>query len=393
MVRFIHTADWHIGNPFSGFEEVKAERLRSVRFDTVERIFSYAAAEAIPLVLCAGDQLDSVGPGAREDLLKLFGRIRKYPSVTAVMIAGNHDPSGPGSPWQTVELSIIPSNVRIVRERELIDFPEYGLSVAAASLTSKSGRVNPLEACIGDTNEDTDRHTIRVGLAHGSLAIEGRHSPEDFPLPVDFADSVGIDYLALGHWHSRYVANQRTAYPGTPEPMAYDEEGGILEVTIDAPGAVPDIRPVDPAAFRWVNTRIVLGPSGGPVETVRMNLEKMLRKSDGVGDENGDDEGIETGTLLARLVLEGRIGAGDRGSIRDLVAAYADGFFRLDLIDRLQIMPTSAEIAEMGAEGYMGAVVKELLTLKEEEPDRTAAVQAALLRIYDFFNQRDGAVS
>ena len=42
---------------------------------------------------------------------------------------------------------------------------------------------------------------IAVGLAHGT--VEGvPQDPPEFPIARDAAARAGLDYLALGHWHS-----------------------------------------------------------------------------------------------------------------------------------------------------------------------------------------------
>src|SRR5436189_169510 len=51
-----------------------------------------------------------------------------------------------------------------------------------------------------------DPSKIRIGVAHGSLRGCGFEvEPDDFPIAADAAERAGVDYLALGHWHSTLV--------------------------------------------------------------------------------------------------------------------------------------------------------------------------------------------
>jgi DNA repair exonuclease SbcCD nuclease subunit len=67
-----------------------------------------------------------------------------------------------------------------------------------------------------------------VGLIHGSVAIPGKTERDDVVITTDEIAASGLDYLALGHWHSAQSgrAGQTTwAYPGAPEPVAVDQDG------------------------------------------------------------------------------------------------------------------------------------------------------------------------
>ena len=115
----------------------------------------------------------------------------------------------------------------------------------------------------------------------------------------------GLDYLALGHWHSLAIFPDskgvaRTAYSGTPEPSSFGERdsGKVLIVEIESPGAPPRITPVSVGGLTWEV------------------LEFELRQE---GDLNRLKEEIESihhpeSTLLA-LKVSGFIRAEDQGEL------------------------------------------------------------------------------
>ena len=85
---------------------------------------------------------------------------------------------------------------------------------------------------------ETPDATWRIGVLHTSVAIPGRTDHDDVVVTVEEIAASGLDYLALGHWHSAQVAKTKGvtyAYAGAPEPVAVDQDkaGKVLLVTLD----------------------------------------------------------------------------------------------------------------------------------------------------------------
>ena len=85
------------------------------------------------------------------------------------------------------------------------------------------------------------RATWRVGLAHGALAIPGKTDADEVVFTEEEISRTGLDYLALGHWHSAVegrAGNVTYAYSGAPEPVAVDQDGAgqVLIVSLDDKG-------------------------------------------------------------------------------------------------------------------------------------------------------------
>jgi hypothetical protein len=103
-----------------------------------------------------------------------------------------------------------------------------------------------------------DGRDLRIGLAHGT--VEGVHQEEpDYPIPRDAASRSGLDYLALGHWHSTAAypgpdGVVRMAYSGTHETTKFGERdsGNALLVEIAGAGAPPVITPVRTGRLSWL---------------------------------------------------------------------------------------------------------------------------------------------
>lgn len=82
------------------------------------------------------------------------------------------------------------------------------------------------------------RATWKIGMVHGSLLIPGRTDDDEVVFTEDEIAHSGLDYLALGHWHSAIEGRAGSvtyAYSGAPEPVALDQDGSghVLLVTLD----------------------------------------------------------------------------------------------------------------------------------------------------------------
>jgi DNA repair exonuclease SbcCD nuclease subunit len=78
-------------------------------------------------------------------------------------------------------------------------------------------------------------------MVHGSLLIPGRTESDAVVVTEEEIAKTGLDYLALGHWHSAIEGRAGTvsyAYSGAPEPVAVDQDGAgqVLIVPLDDQG-------------------------------------------------------------------------------------------------------------------------------------------------------------
>jgi len=108
----------------------------------------------------------------------------------------------------------------------------------------------------------------------------------EIDLPIDPACVVrtGIDYLALGHWHSHRTFEDSTgiariAYSGTHEQTKYDEDnaGHCLLIQIDGKGDAPKIVPIKTGQLTWVSREFEMKDCSSLIE-----LEKYFESIKGI---------------------------------------------------------------------------------------------------------------
>ncbi len=244
MVRFLHTADWQIGMKASHTGE-KAKAVRQKRFDAAGRIVELAEEEDVDFVLLAGDTFEdhNVGDVAVKRTVDILNRLDPIP---VYVLPGNHDPMVPGGIWDLDSWQRVGSHVALLREQR--DY-YHGDDVAlyACPLIQKQSGLDPT-AWIPDREDGDDR--IRIGVAHGSL----NNLPDrvNFPIAADRPERSGLDYLALGDWHSHRIFG-RAVYPGTMEPTRFGEKdsGNVLVVDIDEASAKPRIEACRVNSLTW----------------------------------------------------------------------------------------------------------------------------------------------
>lgn len=371
MTHFLHTADWQIGRQYGQFETEDAALLAEARFDAVARIAALAAERQVDAVLVAGDVFDTQGVSDRT-IRRLFAALAVYAGPW-VMIAGNHDAALADSVWsRAAQLGCIPPNVRVPPRPGVVDLAAQNLAVLAAPLTQRHTYYDVTQAF--DAME-SEPGRIRVGLAHGSVA--GR-LPDTIdatnPIAPDRASRARLDYLALGDWHGCLSIDERTWYAGTPEQDRFrgNEPGYVLDVRIAAPGATPQVERVATGKYRWSAwTETLSLPTDAQALAERL---AALRAEDVLRLELQGHVNVPTWEALQRAV--------------DQAAAQARAV--LPDFSGLLLEPDDADLAQLGASGYVGEVAAQLQAM-QADPEQAAVAGEALRLLLRF--QREGAAA
>lgn len=360
MTHFLHTADWQIGRQYGQFETDDAAMLAEARFDVVARIAALAAERGVDAVLVAGDVFDTQGVSDRT-IRRLFAAMAAYAGPW-VMIAGNHDAALADSVWsRAMQLGCIPANVHVPLATGVVDLAAIDLAVLAAPLTQRHTYDDATQAFDA---LDTEPGRIRVGLAHGSVA---ERLPDNIdatnPIAPDRAARARLDYLALGDWHGCLSIDERTWYAGTPEQDRFrgNEPGYVLDVRIEAPGAVPAVERLATGKYRWSAWSETLSlPTDAQALAERM---AALRAEDVLRLDVQGHVNMETWDALQQAV--DRAAAQVRALLPDLSG--------------LKLEPDEADLAELRASGYVGEVAAQLQALQADAAQSAVAGEALRL--------------
>ena len=112
-IRFIHTADLHLGAPFSGLR-TQSPRWASTLLTAIptafQRMIDVAITEAVDFVIIAGDIFDSARPSYADFALFMNGLQQLAAAdIPVYCCTGNHDPL---SSW-SAEYGTLPSNTHL----------------------------------------------------------------------------------------------------------------------------------------------------------------------------------------------------------------------------------------------------------------------------------------
>ena len=245
-MKFIHTADWQIGM-LAAHVGIVGQRVRDERLAAARRVVEAVKEHEADFLVVAGDTFEDNAVDRR--LVQQVGDILGAYSSPVYIIPGNHDPFVPGSVWQHTVWGSHP-NLNVLKESKPVEAP--GATLFPCALHEKYSTHDPT-AWI-DAHQSAG---IAIGLAHGN--VEGLPMSEpDYPIPRNAASACGLDYLALGHWHSFGPIEDsegapRIAYSGTHETTKFGERdsGNAVLVEISGRGSPPRLTAIRTGGLHW----------------------------------------------------------------------------------------------------------------------------------------------
>jgi len=267
MVRFIQTSDWQIGMKGGGLGEA-APIVREIRIESIRNVLKSAQEQKVDFVLLCGDIFEH-NMISQEDVKKVVTIFNQYPDIPLYLLPGNHDIFGADCVYNRAIFQRV-NHLTILHTSDSVEATNailHPCPVLSKFTTQDLTETIPVVREVAG---------IHIGVAHGSLVGK---SPvpnwEEIDLPIDPSCVVrtGIDYLALGHWHSHRTFEDSTgiariAYSGTHEQTNYGEDnaGHCLLVQIDGKGDAPKIEPIKTGQLTWVSMEFELKDSSSLIE-------------------------------------------------------------------------------------------------------------------------------
>jgi hypothetical protein len=227
--RVLHLADLHLDRAFAGvgcYGELARRRREALR-DALRRAGDEARNRSCDLVTIAGDLYEN----ERADLETgrfLAGTFASWRPLRVALAPGNHDPLQPGSLYARTEW---PDNVHIFEETTLRPLAlADGLTLWGLAHRDPHWSGDPL-VC-SRVGEDGGVH---LALFHGAeLGSRPDGKSLHGPFRAERIIERGFTMALCGHYHRRRVdAEIGLLYPGSPEPLTFDEDGERGPVVVD----------------------------------------------------------------------------------------------------------------------------------------------------------------
>ncbi|HEY6058453.1 MAG TPA: DNA repair exonuclease [Candidatus Limnocylindrales bacterium] len=242
MLRLLHTADVHLGARYADLgPQAIAQHER--QFAAFRASIDLALEEHVDLFLIAGDLFDS-NTQPRRSAEKVAAELKRLADarIRTVIAPGTHDVYDRSSVYRAYDLVTMAGQPRdtelitiLTPDRSEVALPSIDAVVFGRVFGTKRAPQSPLAGF--DVSGET-RATWKIGVLHAAVLIPGVVERDEVLITPDEIAASGLDYLALGHWHSATSARSgavRYAYSGAPEPIALDQDaaGKVLLVTLD----------------------------------------------------------------------------------------------------------------------------------------------------------------
>jgi DNA repair protein SbcD/Mre11 len=301
-MRFLHTADWHVGKTLKGRSRL-AEQEQVLR-----EIVTIARTHEVDAVLVAGDLYDTAAPTA--DAQKLVNRTLlglAKDGVEVIAIAGNHDHAATIDAYRgfakaagitlvgTVRTAgnggLVEFTARSTGERAtlaVLPFLSTRYAVRAAELLAgtpaqhTSAYDQQLRDILGKLTAGFRDDAVNLVMAHLTV-LDGRmgggeraaQSIFEYAVPAGIFP-VDAHYVALGHLHRRQTvaASCPVHYSGAPLAVDFGEQENTPVV------CVVDAAPGTPAAVTDVPIQ-----AGRRLRTLRGTVAELSVLGEMVGDD------------------------------------------------------------------------------------------------------------
>ncbi len=386
---FLHTADWQLGKPFAGVEDVhKRALLQNQRLAVIKRLGQRIPELGIEFVLVAGDLFDS-SRATKSTVSAACSAIGSL-GVPVFAIPGNHDHGGAGGLWEQEffqhEHKHLAPNLTILLNPEPVELENAVLFPCpllrrheATDPTSWLRAAQDFEGRFGDKP--------RIVLAHGSVLNFGSFSDDEeseagTPNLIDLArlPERSFDYVALGDWHGAKQVAEKAWYSGTPELDRFikgddHNPGNVLVVEVGRNQA-PIVQCVRTGTVGWHELEFNFADDSSVTR-----LEELVGER--IGGRVNED--------LLRLHLGGSLGIEAATRLDLLIEAWNARLLRVKLSNQTVIAPSPAELdglTQRAGDPLISLVATKLVSLATGGTEEAAVARIALRELHAASNAR-----
>ena len=235
-MKFLHTADWHIGKKLHGFDLLAEQR------EAFKQILAIAKEEQVDAVVIAGDLYDRSVPAveAVEIFNEMMIQMNLKEHFPVLAISGNHDSSTrleTGGPWFNQTQFHLNTRLEQAFQPIEIDNTQFYLlpyfEPIAARLYFEDETIRTIQAAmekvVAKMQESFLPNKKQVLVSHFFVAGSEKTDSET-KLTVGGLDVVPtallepFDYVALGHLHGKNALQAPNArYSGSPVKFSLSE--------------------------------------------------------------------------------------------------------------------------------------------------------------------------
>ncbi len=301
-MRFLHTADWHIGKTLKGRSRLDEQRA------VLGQIIGHAREHQVDAVLIAGDLYDTSAPtpDAQQLVVQALLALRDS-GAKVIAIAGNHDNAATFDAYRplmdAVDITLV-GRVRTAEKGGVVSFDarstgervnvavlpflsqRYAIKAAQLVAATPAELSREYDAMVREVidalAESFTPDAVNVMMAHltvvGGTFGGGERAAQsifEYHVPAT-AFPHDAHYAALGHLHRRQTmpAPAPVVYSGAPLPVDFGEQDNtsvvcLVQATPGTPAEVTDL-PIT---------------AGRRLRTVRGTVDEIVAQADEFGDD------------------------------------------------------------------------------------------------------------
>lgn len=236
MVKFLHTADWHIGRKLQGLDLLEDQQF------VLENLITEMKKINPDFLIIAGDLYDRSVPSkeATKLLQELLVKINIGCNIPIFAISGNHDSRerlAIGEAWFSKhkfylhtrleqafdKISYEDADIYLLPYFEPFEAREYFEDATLTTHNSATKRV------IDEIYKNIDMNRTNILVAH-TFVSGGLETDSEREISVGTVENVAVeifekfDYVALGHLHNpNAIKEERIKYSGSPMAYSFSE--------------------------------------------------------------------------------------------------------------------------------------------------------------------------
>ncbi len=347
-MRFIHIADTHFDTPFTflGENENLGDIRRLEQRQAFKQVIEYIKKEEIPYLFIAGDLYDQkyIKKTTIEYINNLFKTI---PNTKIFISPGNHDPFLKNSYYNNFEWN---NNVYIFNSEiglyEFEDVDIYGFGFNDFYCNN----FNTKEITIKNKNK------INILIVHGDIDASKTADVQYNPVSKNELETLGFDYIAMGHIHKRQIIDNNIVYPGSTVSLGFDEQGkhGMIVAEVNKEDVKIDFIKLDNRIFEERK-----------IDVTNLNtVEELIELLNGLNIEEN---------IMIKIILEGtRQFEIEENKILKLL----NNKNILKIKNNTKIKYNLEELSQQN--NLKGIFVKEMLQLLEENKEDKETIEKAI---------------
>lgn len=234
-IKFLHCADLHLDMPFSslGISGEKSALRRQELRETLQKIIDAAKQEAVDFLFISGDLYEQ-NYVKKSTIIFINDKFNEIPDVRVFIVPGNHDPFLQNSYYKNYKWA---KNVNILtHDNPYVTCEDLNTNIYGVGFKNFYEE----KSLIYDI-QPLKLKAINILLVHGTVDMDFKQSIYN-PMTSENLSAMGMDYVALGHFHNRLknIGESKSIFnPGSPEPLGFDEPGehgiflGTISITED----------------------------------------------------------------------------------------------------------------------------------------------------------------